>query len=96
MAHLAEALARIGFLSRQNPDHILRDVRSLLGRAGLTARDVQIWRGIARQVLWAAGAGAVRDDRPSRRVKAQSDPARRSSRRLSADPGAAGSTSGRA
>lgn len=54
IVHLTQALDRIGFLSRQNPDHILRDVRSLLGRAGLTARDVRIWRGIARQVLWMA------------------------------------------
>jgi tRNA C32,U32 (ribose-2'-O)-methylase TrmJ len=54
LAHLAGALDRIGFLSRQNPAHILRDVRSLFARSGLTTRDVQVWRGIARQVLWAA------------------------------------------
>ena len=52
--HFAQALASIGFLSRQNPEHILADMRALFSRAGLTRRDVKIWRGIARQMLWAA------------------------------------------
>jgi len=52
--HLETALGAIGFLSRQNPAHIMRDVRALFGRAGLTRRDVKVWRGIARQVSWAA------------------------------------------
>ena len=60
LRHLASALDGIGFLSRQNPAHILRDLRSLFGRAGLTTRDVGIWRGIARQMLWAAGAKPAR------------------------------------
>lgn len=60
LAHLEQALARIGFLSRQNPGHILADVRALFARAGLTRRDVRIWRGIARQVLWAASRGERR------------------------------------
>ena len=57
LAHLEQALAGIGFLSRQNPAHILADVRALFSRAGLTRRDVQIWRGVARQMLWAARRG---------------------------------------
>ena len=55
-AHLASALDRVGFLPAQNPEHILHDVRSLFARSGLTARDVRVWRGIARQIIWAAGA----------------------------------------
>jgi len=55
LAHLEEALGAVGFLSRQNPAHILADLRALFARAGLTQRDVKIWRGIARQMLWAAG-----------------------------------------
>jgi len=58
--HLEEALARIGFLQKQNPAHIMRDVRALLGRAGLTQRDVRVWRGIARQVLWSASRSEAR------------------------------------
>ncbi|HZR82074.1 MAG TPA: RNA methyltransferase [Candidatus Binatia bacterium] len=68
VAHLADALDRIGFLSRQNPAHILRDVRSLLARASLTARDVRIWRGIARQMLWAGGRAESARARPGGRV----------------------------
>lgn len=52
--HLAQALEAVGFLSRQNPEHIVADLRGLFSRAGLTRRDVKIWRGIARQMLWAA------------------------------------------
>ena len=54
-AHLEEALANVGFLNEQNPAHLLRDVRSLFARAQPTVRDVKVWRGIARQVNWAAG-----------------------------------------
>lgn len=54
LAHLTQALDAIGFLSRQNPEHIVADLRGLFARAGLTRRDVSIWRGIARQMLWAA------------------------------------------
>jgi len=57
LAHLEQALDGIGFLSRQNPGHILADMRALFARAGLTRRDVKIWRGIARQMLWAARRG---------------------------------------
>ena len=68
LAHLARALDAIGFLPVQNPAHILRDVRSLFARAGTTDRDVAVWRGIARQVLWAAArAGLVANDARGRR-----------------------------
>lgn len=52
--HLETALRGIGYLSPQNPAHIMRDIRALFGRGGLTRRDVRVWRGIARQVAWAA------------------------------------------
>lgn len=55
-SHLESALSGVGFLSPQNPSHIMRDVRALFGRGGLTRRDVKVWRGIARQVSWAARA----------------------------------------
>ena len=58
-AHLEESLGAIGFLSAENPSHIMRDLRSLFARAGLTRRDVKIWRGIARQIAWAAGRAAL-------------------------------------
>ena len=71
--HLAATLRAVGFLKPENPQ-VLRDVRSLFARAGLTQRDVQVWRGIARQVDRAArtltSAGVARgSSRPRRRSR---------------------------
>jgi TrmH family RNA methyltransferase len=54
MDHLRESLAVIGFLDPQNPDRILRKLRRLLGRAHVTTDEVDILRGICRQMTWAA------------------------------------------
>jgi len=54
MLHLAETLAEIGFTDPGNPDRVLRKLRRLFGRAGITENEVKIVRGICRQVLWAA------------------------------------------
>jgi TrmH family RNA methyltransferase len=56
MVHLEESLLTIGFLDPQNPHRILRQLRRLFGRAGITANEVKILRGICRQMEWAAGA----------------------------------------
>lgn len=61
-AHLESALRDIGYLSPQNPAHIMRDIRALFGRSGLTKRDVRVWRGIARQVGWAAKQISAEDE----------------------------------
>jgi TrmH family RNA methyltransferase len=53
--HLQAALLRIGFLNPQNPEHVMFALRGLLGRAAPTAHEVQVLRGIARQIDWAAG-----------------------------------------
>jgi len=55
MAHLGRALALIGFLDPVNPDRILRKLRRVFGRAGLTENEAAIFRGICRQVEWAVG-----------------------------------------
>ena len=49
---MEEVLVKIGFLSSQNPEHIMRSIRRFLGRADLTPRDVKILRGIMSQVQW--------------------------------------------
>jgi TrmH family RNA methyltransferase len=68
--HLAASLRAVGFLKPENPQ-VLRDVRSLFARSGLTQRDVKVWRGIARQVDWAAGqltsSGGAPGPSPTRR-----------------------------
>jgi TrmH family RNA methyltransferase len=56
MRHLNESLLTIGFLDPQSPRRILRQLRRLFGRAGITTREVKILRGICRQMEWAAGA----------------------------------------
>lgn len=56
MSHLNESLHTIGFLDPQSPQRILRQLRRLFGRAGITANEVKILRGICRQMEWAAGA----------------------------------------
>lgn len=63
--HLAEALRAIGFLSDQTDAVMMRRLRRMLGKASLTEDEVRIVRGIARQVLWAAGRAGLtgRDER---------------------------------
>jgi tRNA/rRNA methyltransferase len=67
MEHLEESLKIIGFLDPQNPQRILRQLRRLVGRAGITDCEVTILRGICRQMEWAAGA------RPGRFTETEPD-----------------------
>lgn len=54
---LQEALLEIGFLSQDNPQHVMHSIRSVLGRAGLDDREARIFRGLARQISWYAAGG---------------------------------------
>ncbi len=53
MAHLHTTLADIGYLDPVNPDRILRKIRRVFGRAGLSENESIIFRGICRQMEWA-------------------------------------------
>lgn len=55
MAHLHRALLLVDFLDPVNPDRILRKLRQVFGRAGLTENEAAIFRGICRQIEWAVG-----------------------------------------
>jgi TrmH family RNA methyltransferase len=55
---LARALLAIGYLNPDNPGRILAELRGLLSRAGPTPRETSLLRGLARQILWAAGGVA--------------------------------------
>lgn len=55
LAALREALLAVGYLNPDNPDALLAELRTLLARAGPTPREISLLRGLARQVLWAAG-----------------------------------------
>ena len=45
-------LLEIGFLNRQNPDHIMRAMRGLFGRAKLSKWETRLLRGLMRQMKW--------------------------------------------
>lgn len=51
-AHLEEALLAIGFLKLGQLEGMMRRLRRILSRAELTSGDVDVVRGIARQILW--------------------------------------------
>jgi tRNA/rRNA methyltransferase len=57
LERLAEALVSIGFIPDDNPDHIMLAIREIFGRSGLTAREVEILNGMARQMRWVADGG---------------------------------------
>ena len=53
-AHLEEALLTIGFLKSGQLEGMMRRLRRILSRAELSPGDVDVVRGIARQILWLA------------------------------------------
>ena len=53
-AHLEEALLTIGFLKTGQLEGMMRRLRRILSRAELTAGDIDVVRGISRQILWLA------------------------------------------
>lgn len=59
--HIQHTLTKIGFLSQGTPEHVMRAIRRILGRSGLSSRDVQILRGIMSQMDWYARAGSSMD-----------------------------------
>lgn len=61
---LKYALLKVGFLHKDNPEHIMFAFRRILGRAGLEERDVRILLGMARQIEWYATSGWRFTDSP--------------------------------
>jgi tRNA/rRNA methyltransferase len=54
-AMLQATLVRINFISHQNPEHWMFNVRRLFSRHGLRAREAQVVKGICRQIDWYVG-----------------------------------------
>ena len=52
---LQETLVKINFISHQNPEHWMFNVRRLFSRHGLRAREAQVIKGICRQIDWYVG-----------------------------------------
>jgi tRNA/rRNA methyltransferase len=51
MAHLQEGLIAIEFLDPKHPKKLLERLRALFDRAGLQEEEVDLLRGIAKQML---------------------------------------------
>jgi tRNA/rRNA methyltransferase len=52
---LQDTLVKINFISHQNPEHWMFNVRRLFARHGLRAREAQVIKGICRQIDWYVG-----------------------------------------
>jgi tRNA/rRNA methyltransferase len=50
-AHLEQALVAIGFLDPANPKKLMPRIKRMFARSGLETEEVNILRGIARQIL---------------------------------------------
>jgi tRNA/rRNA methyltransferase len=50
--HLKETLTKINFINPENPDYWMMNLRRFFGRLHLRARDIQVIRGICRQIDW--------------------------------------------
>ncbi len=50
--HLKDALIKIDFVNRDNPDYWMNNFRRFFARVGLTAKEVRLIRGICRQINW--------------------------------------------
>lgn len=48
--HMRETFLNINYLNPQNPEHIMRSYRQMLGRAALDERDVRILRGLMSEI----------------------------------------------
>ena len=53
--HMEQTLFEAGFLDPQNPKHLMRAFRRMLGRQGLTSREVRILRGLVSRIAWLDG-----------------------------------------
>jgi tRNA/rRNA methyltransferase len=49
-AHMRETFLKINYLNPQNPEHIMRSYRQILGRAALDDREVRILRGLVSEI----------------------------------------------
>lgn len=59
LSDFADALTRINFLRPGNPDYWMMSFRRLFGRTGLTTPEVNLLRGVVRQMRWAAGQAGL-------------------------------------
>lgn len=51
-AQMRETYLEIGFLAPENPEHVMRALRRLYGRAQISEREVRILRGVLSDMNW--------------------------------------------
>jgi tRNA/rRNA methyltransferase len=52
--HLAELMLEVGYTDEKREDHMLRRFRQFMDRAAMTEYDVNVFRGLLKQGLWAS------------------------------------------
>jgi tRNA/rRNA methyltransferase len=50
--HLKDVFLKIGFINPENPEHWMLNIRRFLSRLPLRAREVNVIRGVCRQIDW--------------------------------------------
>ncbi|MDF1614230.1 RNA methyltransferase [Desulfurivibrio dismutans] len=50
--HVEQVLQKVGFLRPEDSSYWMKNIRSLLGRVGLRAKEARVIRGFCRQFLW--------------------------------------------
>lgn len=48
---LKEVFLDLGYLDKNNPDRMMRDIRNIFSRAGLDEREVEMWLSICRKII---------------------------------------------
>ena len=71
LIHFEQALSAIGYLGRDTAEVIMRRLRRIFGRAHLTHDEVKLFRGMARQTLWAAERAGLEIPAPRRGVSCE-------------------------
>jgi len=64
-AQLRDTLLRINYINHQNPEHWMMSVRRFFNRHGLRASEVQVIKGICRQIAWYVRHGGDNPPPPS-------------------------------
>ncbi|OPX20619.1 MAG: rRNA methyltransferase [Desulfobacca sp. 4484_104] len=68
-AILQETLVKINYIGHQNPAHWMRNVRRFFSRHGLKSREVQVIKGICRQINWYGCQGVESHNQSLKRGK---------------------------
>lgn len=72
-AMLKETLVKINYISHQNPEYWMLNVRRLFNRHGLRAKETQVIKGICRQIDWYVRTRLQEGEDRTKAAKARGD-----------------------